>query len=69
MGETISNMDMELKQKDNEIQLLEVKIGIPDSKVVEEMNRLLLKEIASKKNDWIMNRLNKTFNNHKHIKN
>ena len=40
MGETISDMDMEIEQKDNKIQFLEDKIGIPDSKVIEEMNRL-----------------------------
>ena len=70
MGETISDMDMEIEQKDNKIQCLEDKIGIPDSKVIEEMNRLDLNKISSKeKNDRIMNRLNKTLNNHKYIKN
>ena len=37
MGETISDKDIELEQKDNTIQLLQDKIGIPDSKVIEEM--------------------------------
>ena len=70
MGETISDMDIEIEQKDNKIHFLEDKIGIPDSKVIEEMNRLDLNKISSKeKNDRIMNRLNKTLNNHKHIKN
>ena len=70
MGETISDMDMEIEQKDNKIHFLEDKIGIPDSKVIEEMNRLDLNKISSKeKNDRIMNRLNKTINNHKYIKN
>ena len=45
MGETISDMDMEIEQKDNKIQFLEDKIGIPDSKVIEEMNRLDLNKI------------------------
>ena len=40
MGETISDMDIESKQKCNRIQFLEDKIGTPDSKTVEEMNRL-----------------------------
>ena len=40
MGETISDMDIEIEQKDNKMQLLEHKVGIPDSKVIEEMNRL-----------------------------
>ena len=70
MGETISDMDIEIEQKDNKIQFLEDKIGIPDSKVIEEMNRLDLNKISSKeRNDRIMNRLNKTLTNHKYIKN
>ena len=69
MGETISDMDVEIEQKDNKIQFLEDKIGIPDSKVIEEMNRLDLNKISCKeKNDRIMNRLNKTLHNHKCIK-
>ena len=68
MGETISDMDIELEQKDNKTQFLEDKIGRPDSKVVEEMKRLDLNKITSKdKCDRIMNRLNKTLNNHKYI--
>ena len=70
MGETISDMDIKLEQKDNKIQFLENKIGIPDSKSVEEMNRLDLDKISSKdKCDRIMNMLNKTPNNHKCNKN
>ena len=34
MGQTITDMDIETEQKDNEIQFLEDKIGIPDSKVI-----------------------------------
>ena len=37
MGETISDMYLELEQKDNKKQFLEDKIGIPDSEVMEEM--------------------------------
>ena len=37
MGETISDMDIELGQKYNKRQFLGVKIRIPDSKV-EELN-------------------------------
>ena len=48
MGETISDMDMEIEQKDNKIQFLEDKIGIPDSKVIEEMNRLDLNKLSCK---------------------
>ena len=70
MGETISDMDMEIEQKDNKIQFLEDKIGIPDSKVIEEMNRLDLTKLSCKeKIDRILNRLNKTIHNHKYIKN
>ena len=70
MGETMSDMDIELEQKDNKIQFLEDKIGIPYSKFIEEMNRLDLNKISSKeKNDRIMNRSNKTLHNHKYIKN
>ena len=70
MGETISDMDVEIEQKDNKIQFVEDKIGIPDSNVIEEMNRLDLNKISCKeKNDRIMKRLNKTLNNHNYIKN
>ena len=48
MGETISDMDMEVERKDDKIQFLEDKIGIPDSKVIEEMNRLDLNKISCK---------------------
>ena len=45
-------------------------MGIPDSKVIEETNRLDLNKKSSKeKNDSIMNRVKKTLNNHKYIKN
>ena len=48
LGETISDMDLEKDQKDNKIQYLEDQIGIPDSKVIEEMNRLDLNKISCK---------------------
>ena len=70
MGETISDKDMEIEQKENNIQFLEDKIGIPDFKVIEEMNRLDLNKISRKeKNDKIMKRLNEALHNHKYIKN
>ena len=70
IGETISDMDIEIEQKDNKVQFLEDKLGIPDSKVIEEMKRLdLNKTSCNEKNDRNMNRLNKMLNNHKHIKN
>ena len=56
IGETISDMDIELEQKDNKIQFSQGKIGIPDSKVVEEMNRLALNRIScEEKNERSMN--------------
>ena len=70
MGETGSDMDIEIEQKDNKKQLSEDKIGIPDTKLTEEMNRLDLNEISSEEeNDRIMNRLNETLTNHKYLKN
>ena len=63
-------MDIELEQKDNNIQILEDKIGIPDFKVIEGTNRFDLNRISSEeKNERITNRLNKSLNNHKYIKN
>ena len=40
MGDTIEDMDMENYQKVIEMELLETRIGLSDSKVIEEMNRL-----------------------------
>ena len=70
MGDTINDMDIEIEQKENKISFLENKIGVTDDKVIEEMKRLDLKKISNKeKNIRIMNRLNKTLNKHKYIKN
>ena len=61
IGETISDIDLEIEQKNGK-QFLEDKKGLPDSKVIEEMNRLDLNKICNKeKNDMIMHKLNKTF--------
>ena len=40
VGVTIEVMDIEIEQTDNIIEILENKIGLPDCKVFEEMNRL-----------------------------
>ena len=48
MGDTNKNMDKEMKQKDNEMEFLENKIGLPDFKGIEELNRLGLIKISSK---------------------
>ena len=69
MGETICDMDIELERKDNKIHFSEDKIGIPDTKVFEEVNRSDLNKISSKdKQDSILNRLKKP-NINKYIKN
>ena len=70
MGETIGDMDIESEEKDNKIQFLENKIGIPDDKIVEDMIKLNLKKLSNKQNnDRIKNRLHKTLNNHEYTKN
>ena len=62
-------MDIELEQKNNKIQFLEDKIGLPDSKIVEEMNRSNLNKLSSEdKCDIIRNRLNETPHDHKDLK-
>ena len=70
MRETIADMDTEKKEKDNIISFLENYFGIADDKVVDEKNKLNFKKISNnEKHDRIMQRLNKTLNNHKCIKN
>ena len=44
MGDTIEDMDREKEHKYNKIEFLENKIGIPDCKVIEEMNKLGFKK-------------------------
>ena len=70
MGDIIEDMDIETIQKDNKIELLEIKLGLPDSKDIEEMNRLGLNKTSSeRKSDRIMDMLNISMKNHKHIEN
>ena len=70
MGDTINVVDVEIEENDNKISFLENKIGVTDDKIIEEMNRFDLNKIPNKeKNIRIMNRLNKTLNKHKYIKN
>ena len=70
MGDTIDDMDIEIEQKDIKISFLENKIDVTDDKVIEEMKRLDLDKITNKeKKNRIMNRLKKTLNKHKYIKN
>ena len=55
MGETFEDMDTKIDQKDNKIELLQNKIGLPDCQVIEEMNQLGFYKISSKrKGDKIM---------------
>ena len=49
IGDTIENMDIQKEQKDKRIEFLEIKIGLPDFKVIEEMNKLGLKKHHFKK--------------------
>ena len=64
MRERISDLDIELEQKGRKTQSLEGTIGIPDSKVVEDMNRLDLNKQPSKdKGDEIMKKLKKSKKN------
>ena len=70
MGDTIEDMVLDTQQKDIEIELLVSKIGLPDSKVIEEMNKLGINKMSSKsKGDRMMARLNKSLNNNKFIEN
>ena len=70
MGETLSDMDKEIEQRDIKRKSSENKIGKTDSEVKEEMKRSdLNKTLSKEKNDRIMKRLNKTLNNYKYIKN
>ena len=62
-------MDIDFEQKDNKIQFLEDKKGIPDCKTVEEMISVDLSKTSSKdKCDRIMVGMNTVLSNHKYIK-
>ena len=63
-------MDIEIEQKDNEIEFLANKIGLPDFKVTEEMNRLGFIKISSKrKGDRFRDTLNNSLTIREYIKN
>ena len=49
MGDTFEDMDKEIEQKDNKIEFLENKIGLPDTEFIDEMNRLRLTKKSFKK--------------------
>ena len=71
MADTIADMEIEKEQKDSKIELLEEKkIGLPESKVIEEMTKLGLNEISSGwKCDRNMDNLKISLNNHNYNKN
>ena len=67
MGDTIENMDLEIEQKDKEIEFLENKIGLPDCKVIDEKNSFGLNKISSnRQGDRIMDRLYNWLSIHKY---
>ena len=57
-----------MSKKDNKTDFLEIKIGLPDCKVEEEMNKLGLKKIKPKKSDGNIDNSISSLNNHKHNK-
>ena len=68
MGDTIEDMVIEREQEDNKTEFLEIKIGLPDSKVIGEMNGLALNKTSSKRSgEKILDRINEYYNIHKYI--
>ena len=68
MGDTIE--DKEIEQKDHKMEFLENKIGLPDSKVIEQIRRLGLNKISTKrKGNRIIHWLNISPINWKYIEN
>ena len=67
MGDTIEDMDKEVEKKGNKIEFLETKIGLTDSKFIEELNKLGLRKYHPK-GDRIMDRIKFFPNNHKYKK-
>ena len=70
MGNSTEDMELELEQKDKKSEFLENKRALPDSKVIEKMNRLGLKKVSSNRKGFgIMDRLNISLKNYKYIEN
>ena len=62
-------MDLEIKQKDDKGEILENKKRLPDSKVIEEMNKIGLTKLSSKRKSYrVLDRLNNSPNYHKNQK-
>ena len=56
MADFIVDMDIEKERNGKKIEFLEKKIGLPDCKFFEEMNKLGLNKISSKEKEiglWI----------------
>ena len=69
MENTIENLDIEKGQKDNKTEILKRNIRLAESKVIEEMHKLALNKISTKREgDRIMDRLNFSLNKLKYIK-
>ena len=49
MRDSFEDTEIEVEQKYNNIEFLKNKIGLPDSKGIEQMNKLGLNKISSKK--------------------
>ena len=64
MGDVIEGMDTEIEHKNIELDFLEFKVGLPDCKVIEEMNKLGLNKISSKTKEDSLNILLNTLNIH-----
>ena len=58
MGDNIEDMDIEKEQKNYKIEILGNNIGLPDCKINEEMNRLEVNRVSSKKVEKTMDVLN-----------
>ena len=70
MGDTIGDLKIEKKEKDNRKVFLENKIRLPDSEVNEEIYWLRWNKTSSEqKSDNNMDRLKMSPNIHKYIKN
>ena len=70
MGKTFSDTDKEIEQKHIKIEFLGNKKGIPDSKIIEELNKFNLNNLSTQeKNDKFIKRLNKSLDIIKYIQN
>ena len=70
MGDTVGDIDIKIEQKDKKTDIFENETVLPGSKVNEEMNKLGLNEISSKRKGYRnMDRMINSLNNHKFVKN